>query len=98
MVPAEVRREQARGVVAELLRSGRRFEHVSLRDVAPELGVPMSTLTYAYSSITDLMDRKRAEGRKRNAALICLARRRCDVLHAMLKNQTTYQPRLPAAA
>ena len=43
-------------------------------------------------------DRKRAEGKKHNAALICLARRRCDVLHAMLKNQTTYQPRLPAAA
>ena len=43
-------------------------------------------------------DRKRAEGKKHNAALICLARRRCDVLHAMLKTQTTYQPRLPAAA
>ena len=56
MVPAEVRREQACGVVADLLRSGRRFEHVSLRDVARELGIPMSTLTYAYSSITDLMD------------------------------------------
>ena len=56
MVPAEVRREQARGVVAELLRSGRRFEHVSLRDAARELGVPLSTLTYAYSSITELMD------------------------------------------
>jgi AcrR family transcriptional regulator len=39
-----------------LLRSGRRFEHVSLRDVARELGIPMSTLTYVYSSITDLMD------------------------------------------
>ncbi|MFC7620702.1 transposase, partial [Microlunatus sp. GCM10028923] len=25
-------------------------------------------------------DRKRAEGKKHNAALICLARRRCDVL------------------
>ena len=40
-------------------------------------------------------DRKRAEGRKHNAALICLARRRCDVLYAMLKNKTLYQP--PAA-
>ena len=40
-------------------------------------------------------DRKRAEGKKRNAALICLARRRCDVLYAMLKNKTLYQP--PAA-
>jgi transposase len=40
-------------------------------------------------------DRKRAEGKKHNAALICLARRRCDVLFAMLKNNTLYQP--PAA-
>lgn len=43
-------------------------------------------------------DRKRGEGKKHNAALICLARRRCDVLHAMLRTQTTYRPRLPAAA
>lgn len=43
-------------------------------------------------------DRKRAEGKKHNAALICLARRRVDVLHAMLRHATTYQPRLPAAA
>lgn len=32
-------------------------------------------------------DRTRAEGKKRNAALICLARRRCDVLYAMLKTK-----------
>ncbi len=37
-------------------------------------------------------DRKRAQGKKHNAALICLARRRCDVLHAMLKTGTHYQP------
>jgi|SRR5690625_752166 len=46
--------------------------------------------------------RKRAQGKKHNAAIICLARRRCDVIHAMLKNGTYYQPRqaekLPAAA
>ena len=36
-------------------------------------------------------DRKRAEGKKHNAALICLARRRVDVLHAMLRTRTTYQ-------
>ena len=34
-------------------------------------------------------DRKRAEGKKHNAALICLARRRIDVLHAMLRIKTT---------
>ena len=38
-------------------------------------------------------DRKRAEGKKHNAALICLARRRVDVLHAMLRNKTTYRPK-----
>ncbi|MFD2399247.1 IS110 family transposase [Prauserella oleivorans] len=47
-------------------------------------------------------DRKRAEGKKHNAALICLARRRCDVLFAMLRNRTHYrtpQPKTtPAAA
>lgn len=36
-------------------------------------------------------DRKRAQGKKHNAALICLARRRCDVLHAMLKARSHYQ-------
>jgi transposase len=36
-------------------------------------------------------DRKRAEGKKHNAALICLARRRCDVLFAMLHNKTYYR-------
>ena len=37
--------------------------------------------------------RKRAQGKKHNAAIICLARRRCDVIHAMLKTGTLYQPR-----
>jgi transposase len=38
-------------------------------------------------------DRKRAEGKKHNAALICLARRRVDVLHAMLRTKSAYQPK-----
>ena len=37
-------------------------------------------------------DRKRAEGKKHNAALICLARRRVDVLHAMLRTNSPYHP------
>ncbi|SEF38066.1 Transposase IS116/IS110/IS902 family protein [Amycolatopsis pretoriensis] len=41
-------------------------------------------------------DRKRAEGTKHNAALICLARRRCDVLYAMLRNGTHYRHPEPA--
>src|SRR5688500_19177557 len=36
-------------------------------------------------------DRKRAEGKKHNAALICLSRRRVDALHAMLRTRTPYQ-------
>jgi hypothetical protein len=43
-------------------------------------------------------DRKRAEGKKHNAAIICLARRRTDVLYAMLRNNKTYIPQTPQAA
>ncbi len=35
-------------------------------------------------------DRKRAEGKKHNAAVICLARRRCDVILAMLRDRQPY--------
>lgn len=34
--------------------------------------------------------RKRAESDKHNAALICLARRRCDVILAMLRDHERY--------
>jgi transposase len=43
-------------------------------------------------------DRKRAEGKKHNAALICLARRRCDVLYAMLKHSEPYRTPIASAA
>ncbi|WP_218063045.1 IS110 family transposase [Arthrobacter sp. SDTb3-6] len=36
-------------------------------------------------------DRKRAEGKRHNQALIALARRRCDVLFAMLRDGTFYE-------
>ena len=46
--------------------------------------------------------RKRAQGKKHNAAVICLARRRCNIILAMLKTQTPYHPnhpeKLPEAA
>jgi transposase len=38
-------------------------------------------------------DRKRAQGKRHNAALICLARRRVDVLYAMLRDHKPYQTR-----
>ena len=43
-------------------------------------------------------DRKRAEGKKHNAALICLARRKTDVLFAMIRDHPPYTPIQPAAA
>lgn len=43
-------------------------------------------------------DRKKAEHKRHNAALICLARRRCDVLHAMLRTGALYQPPTATAA
>jgi transposase len=43
-------------------------------------------------------DRKRAEGKRHNQALIALARRRCDVLFAMLRDMTLYEAPEPKAA
>jgi transposase len=40
-------------------------------------------------------DRKRAEGRTHSAALLCLARRRTDVLYAMIRDHQPYQPTTP---
>lgn len=42
-------------------------------------------------------DRKRAEGKRHNAALICLARRRCNVILAMLRTQQPYTPQRDVA-
>jgi transposase len=57
----------------------------------------------AFAALSDptsrtYYDRKRAEGKKHNAALICLARRRCDVLFAMLRNRALYQHPEPQQA
>ncbi len=43
-------------------------------------------------------DRKRAEGKRHNAALICLARRKIDVLYAMIRDQRPYTSATPIAA
>ena len=57
----------------------------------------------AFAALHDSTSRsyynhKRAEGKKHNAALICLTRRRCDIHYAMLKNKTLYQTSSAAAA
>ena len=57
----------------------------------------------AFASLSDsasraYYDKKRVEGKKHNAALICLARRRSDVIYAMLRDKQPYQPdRKPTA-
>ncbi|MBP2215788.1 IS110 family transposase [Arthrobacter sp. CAN_C5] len=43
-------------------------------------------------------DRKRAEGKRHNQALIALARRRTDTLFAMLRDMTLYEEKLPKPA
>jgi transposase len=43
-------------------------------------------------------DRKRAEGKRHNQAVLCLARRRVDVLHAMLSCGAPYRAPIPQAA
>ncbi|GAA1316030.1 IS110 family transposase [Saccharothrix xinjiangensis] len=50
----------------------------------------------AFAALSDptsraYYQRKRDQGKKHNAALICLARRRCDVLFAMLRTKTHYR-------
>ena len=45
----------------------------------------------------EFYDRKRAQGKRHNATVICLARRRCDVILAMLKNGTPYDPHRTAS-
>lgn len=42
--------------------------------------------------------RNRDEGKKHNTALICLARRRCDVLYAMPKTKEPYRDPIMKAA
>ena len=54
-----------------------------------------ATFLAAFAALHDpdsraFYDRKRAEGKRHNAALICLARRRCDVIHAMLRTGDHY--------
>ena len=58
----------------------------------------------AFASLADptsraYYDRKRAQGKRHNAALICLARRRVDVIFAMLRDRKPYTqpaPTLPS--
>ena len=42
--------------------------------------------------------RKRADGKRHHQVLICLARRRVDVLHAIVRTRQPYRTDLPLAA
>jgi transposase len=58
-------------------------------------GLKSALFLSAFASLSDpasraYYDRKRNEGKRHNAALVCLARRRLDVLHAMLRTKTPY--------
>jgi hypothetical protein len=39
----------------------------------------------------DYYARKRLQGKKHNAAILCLARRRCDLIHKMLLTGQSYR-------
>jgi hypothetical protein len=58
----------------------------------------------AYNSIKtcpesrNYYDRKRSEGKHHSQAVLCLARRRLNVLWAMQRDNTSYQPGLPRTA
>ncbi|SHE99923.1 hypothetical protein SAMN02745225_02215 [Ferrithrix thermotolerans DSM 19514] len=41
---------------------------------------------------------KRAQGKRHNAAIICLARRRCDMIYSMLKSETFYRSKIALSA
>lgn len=58
---------------------------------------------FAFAALKDEIspayyDRKQEEKKRHNQAIIALARRRCDVLFAMLRDGTFYQPPVPKAA
>ena len=42
--------------------------------------------------------KKRSQGRKHNAAVICLTRRRCVVINSMLRHGAVYEEKLVQAA
>jgi transposase len=66
-------------------RGNRTLKHLLYLSAFASLSHPPSRAYY---------DRKRAEGKTHVAALICLARRRTDVLFAMIRDQSRYQARL----
>ncbi len=67
-------------------RGNHRLTNAMLLAASASLRDPASKASY---------DRKRADGKRHNAALTCLARRRCDVIPALLRTGQPYQPQRP---
>ncbi|GAB2991943.1 hypothetical protein GCM10027184_52510 [Saccharothrix stipae] len=70
--------------------------HALLRELLPGGVSTDLTAERASAALTGFrpvspVERARKELARENAALICLARRRCDVLFAMLRNKTHYR-------
>jgi hypothetical protein len=57
----------------------------------------ISTVSVARRAVRTYNGRKRGEGKKHNAAIVCLAPRRCDLIHKLLRTGLTYGE-LPRAA
>ena len=80
---------------------------ISIRGEHPPRGgnkvLKRSLFLSAFAALSDPVsrayyDRKRAQQKKHNEALIALARRRTDVLYAMLRDNKPYANPTPAAA
>lgn len=76
------------GRVSGNLRRPRRYDRRLLR--AFYLSAQLSIRHNAQSQV--FYDRKRAEGKRHTQAILALARRRLNVLWAMLRDSTTYRP------
>ncbi len=82
------------GRISGNLKRPRRYDRRLLR--ACYLSALISIRTDAASRT--YYDRKRAEGKRHTQAVLALARRRLNVIWAMLRDQKTYQPTTPNAA
>jgi AcrR family transcriptional regulator len=65
---AEQRRGQARAAARALLADGTTVDQLALRSVADQAGIPLSTLTYSYGSVGDLLTDLRSEFEQQVAA------------------------------
>jgi transposase len=82
------------GRISGNLKRPRRYDRRLLRAcyLSAHIAIRTDTASRTY------YDRKRSEGKTHTQAVLALARRRLNVLWAMLRDHTTYQPTAPNAA